>query len=409
MTGDAERRAPISATATLALGLLAATAPLSLDAYLPALPAMAAEFDVSAQAVQLSLTACLLGLGAGQLLAGPIGDRYGRRIPMIVGATLYFGASLGCAFAPSAGALIALRLVQGLSGAVGIVLSRAMVRDVAVGRLAARLYSQMAAVAGAAPVIAPVAGAVVIASFGWRAVFLLLAVLGVGMIAAVVFVLGETHPRHRRTSAALGPVLRSFRGLAGDPLFRGYLVIALCSSALLFSYISSAPFVLQGTFGFTEIEFAGAFACVGIGLIATSLTTARLLRRHEATAVVRVAIIVQIVGVALVGLVVFAQLALDWSHPAVLIACLVVAVVPCGAIGPSCTSLAMARSAERAGSASALLGTSMFLAGALVSPISGTGNPATIMVALMLASALAALVVSTAMARRRRDGAADDE
>lgn len=405
MAGELEDRTPLPFRATAVLGLLAATAPLSLDAYLPALPAIAAEFGASAQAVQLSLTACLLGLGLGQLIAGPLGDRFGRRRPMIIGAIVFSLASLGCAFAPSAGALVLLRLLQGLSGAVGIALSRAVVQDVATGRAAGRLYSQMAAVSGGAPVLAPVLGAVVIAAAGWRAVFLVLAALGAVMLVAVLVLLPETHPRERRVSAAFGLVVRSFRDLMRDRVFRGYQLTVMCSAGVLFSYISSAPFVFQIVLGFTQLQFALTFACVGLGLIGASLAAARLLRRMPATRVVRGALAVQLAGIGLLGCALVMRLAFSWDTPVLLLISLLFAVVPCGVVNPACTALAMGRSGGRAGSASALLGLGMFVAGALVSPLSGAGDPALIMVILMASAAVAALLASELASRaaHRRD------
>ena len=388
---DAGSLHPISPRIILALGLLAATAPFSLDAYLPALPEMADEFGASASIIQFSLTACLLGLGAGQLFAGPLGDRYGRRVPMLVGSAAYTLASVGCALAPSAEILIACRIVQGLAGAVAVVLSRAVVHDIASGRVAARVYSQMAAISSAAPVVAPVVGALIIGFAGWRGVFVVLAGLGVVMMLAVQFVIGETHPADRRISAAIGPVLRSFSALLRDRVFRGYALVVMFTAALLFSYISSAPFVLQDVFGFTPLGFALTFATVGAGLVCTSLLNARLLRRFAPTRLLVVMATVQLGGVLALGAVVAVKVALDWQSTPALVLCLVWAVVPCAAITPTCISLAMARSGERAGSASALLGVCMFLTGAVVSPLSGAGSPALIMAVLMLSASICGL------------------
>ena len=394
-----ERR--VAPSMAFSLGVIAATAPFSLDAYLPALPAMADEFGVSPQLIQLSLTACLLGLGIGQLVAGPIGDRFGRRNPMVIGAALYAVASLGCAFVVSADMLIALRLVQGLAGAVGIVLSRAVVQDLTEGRSAARTYSQMAAVSGAAPVVAPVVGAVIIAVAGWRVVFVLLAVLGLVMIAIVVMVVGETRPRAMRTSLAFRPVMLSFAHLLKDGVFVRFALVVMLSAAVLFTYISSAPFVLQGAFGMSELEFALVFASVGAGLVLASQINARLLLRFDPRRLLAGAAVIQIAGILALCAVIAGRIAFGWSSVPLLVVCLVWAVVPCGAITPTCVSLAMARSGARAGSASALLGVSMFLVGAAVSPISGAGDPAFTMAVMMLAASCG--VSALALARRRGD------
>jgi DHA1 family bicyclomycin/chloramphenicol resistance-like MFS transporter len=395
---DGERR--VAPSMAFSLGVIAATAPFSLDAYLPALPAMAEEFGVSPQLIQLSLTACLLGLGIGQLIAGPIGDRFGRRNPMVVGAALYAVASLGCAFVTSADMLIALRLVQGLAGAVGIVLSRAVVQDLTEGRSAARTYSQMAAVSGAAPVIAPVVGAVIIAAAGWRVVFVLLACLGLVMIAIVLMVVGETRPPDMRTSLAFRPVMRSFGHLLKDGVFVRYAVVVMLSAAVLFTYISSAPFVLQGAFDMTELEFALVFASVGAGLVLASQLNARLLLRFDPRRILVGAAVIQLIGILALCAVIAGRIAFGVTAVPLLVVCLVWAIVPCGAITPTCVSLAMARSGARAGSSSALLGVSMFLVGAAVSPISGAADPAITMAVVMLAASCG--VSAIALARRRR-------
>ncbi|HYI33194.1 MAG TPA: multidrug effflux MFS transporter [Glaciibacter sp.] len=397
---------PISPALVLTLGLLAATAPLSLDAYLPALPAIATEFGVSAQQAQLSFTACLLGLGVGQILAGPLGDRWGRRGPMLAGAGLYVISSLACAVAPTAGALIVLRLIQGLAGAVGLVLSRAVVHDLVKGRSAVSLYSQLAAISGAAPVIAPIAGGLIITVADWRVVFVVLAGLGVVTAAAVFFTVGETHPVDRRSSAGLATVMRTFRSLLRDRTFAVYATLVMLSSAVLFSYIASTPFVLQTVFGLTQMQFALSFAAVGGALVLASVFNARLVRRHQPLVVLRIAAIVQLLGIAALGALIAVRLFTGWTSIPLLIVLLTWSIAPCGIITPTSVSLAMERSGRHAGAASGLLGASMFLVGGLVSPLSGSGNPAAIMAILMLSFSLAITIVTHSRGRRRRTDSA---
>jgi DHA1 family bicyclomycin/chloramphenicol resistance-like MFS transporter len=394
---------PITPVFILSLGLLAATAPLSLDAYLPALPAMARDFAVPPQVIQASLTACMFGLGVGQIVAGPLGDRFGRKVPMIVGAIVYIAASIACAFAPSATAFAAFRFVQGLAGGVGLVLSRAVVQDVAEGRTAARLYAQMGATSLAAPVLAPIAGALIITfGGGWRTVFGMLALLGLLMLVAVVVVIGETHPAEKRTSAAVRPVLRAFGSLLRDRSFRGHLLLVGLSSALLFSYISSAPFVLQETFSLTQFEFALAFGVVGCGLVAISLFTSRVVRRHSPLRVLAISALVQLAGVVVLTFVVWRGFAFGDVPSIVLVVALVWAVAPSAAVSPICVSYAMARSRRRAGAASALIGAGMFAAGGIVTPISGAAGTALAMPVLMLGASVALVVGILATARADR-------
>lgn len=372
----------------ITLGLLTAVGPFSLDAYLPALPAMADDLEVSAATVQFSLTACLLGLGLGQLIAGPLGDRFGRRLPVLVGIALYTIASIGCAIAPSGGVLIAWRAVQGLAGAAGVVIARATVQDVASDTGATRMYSQMAVISGVAPVIAPVIGAVIFGSFGWRAVFVFLAAIGAGLLVIVLLVFRETHATEHRRSAHPMQVFRGFGALLADRSFRAFTVVSALMAATLFTYIASSPFVIQEVFGLDEIVFAAVFAGNGLGLAVAGLVYARMVTRVNPARVLRVAASVQLLGL----LVLVAAVAIHtWGSAdaaPLLILSLFVTIVPLGFILPSCTAFAMARSGDRAGSASALLGVGTFVIGGIVSPLSGLGAPALIMAAVMTAAGL---------------------
>jgi DHA1 family bicyclomycin/chloramphenicol resistance-like MFS transporter len=388
----------------LALGLLAATGPFSLDAYLPALPAIALELGTSTQVIQLSLTACLVGLAAGQLVVGPIGDRFGRRTPMLVGALVYAAASIGCALAPAVEPFVALRFVQGLAGASALVLSRAVVQDVASGAKAAWLFSQMSAVSSTAPVLAPVIGVAVIATGGWRSVFVLLAILGL-LMACAVLLIGETRPPAERTSAAIGRVLGSFGLLMRDRAFLASAVVVMFTSAVLFSYISSAPFVVQTAYGASALEFALCFALIGASLVVAGLVTARLTRLYAPGTILEAAVVVQFAGIVAVALVVALRSVSGFESLPLLVACLVWAIGPCAAVLPLSISLAMGRAGARPGSASALLGAAQFLIGGLASPLSGAGEPVSLMSAIMLvagAGSLSIVLVRANRDRRRR-------
>lgn len=368
------------------LGLLTAVGPFSLDAYLPALPMMAVDLGVSAPTIQFSLTACLLGLGLGQLVAGPLGDRFGRRVPIIIGIGIYTIASIGCAVAPSATVLIIWRAVQGLAGAAGVVLARASVQDVATDKAATKLYSQMAIISGVAPVIAPVIGAAIFGAFGWRAVFILLATIGLGLLILVLFVLRETHARENRRSAHPLQVLRGFGSLLADGSFRRFTIVSALMAATLFTYISSSPFVIQDVFGMDDLAFALIFAGNGLGLSVAGLVYARIVARVNPAAVLRAASTVQLVGLIVVATSVAVQTWGGVPSAPLLVVGLFITIVPLGFILPTCTAFAMARSGERAGAASALLGVGTFFIGGLVSPLSGFGDPAVLMAAIMVVS-----------------------
>jgi DHA1 family bicyclomycin/chloramphenicol resistance-like MFS transporter len=376
------------------LGLLTAVGPFSLDAYLPALPAIAADLAASTTTVQLSLTACLLGLGFGQLIVGPLGDRFGRRGPILVGVALYTVASLGCALAPSAEALIVWRGAQGLGGAAGLVLARAVVQDIATGHAAVRLYSQLAVISGLAPVIAPVLGAGIFVASGWRGVFVLLAGLGALLVILTLVALRETHAIEHRSSAHPVRVIRTYGRLLADRGFRSFLIVSILTAALLFAYISSSPFVLQTMFGLSEVAFALVFAGNGVGIALAGIVNARVVSRVRPVAILRWAVAAQVVAVAVLAVGVVLKLSADVDTSILVIAALCAAITPLGFILPTSMALAMARSDGRAGSASALLGTSSFLVGALVSPVSGLGQPGVAMVAVMLGAATLCLVTT---------------
>src|SRR5918997_1673879 len=203
------------------LGMLSTFGPLSLDLYLPALPSLAAELEASTSAAQLTLTSCLVGLAVGQLIAGPLSDRFGRRPPLIIGLVAYALASLLCAFAWTVSVLIVFRLVQGLAGAAGLVIARAVARDLYEGRRLAIFFSRLVLISGLAPVIATVLGGQLSLVMGWRGIFGVLAGIGVVLVLAGLFGLSESLPPERRHTGGLGETVRGFGVLVRDRFFVG--------------------------------------------------------------------------------------------------------------------------------------------------------------------------------------------
>ncbi|MDX6732677.1 MAG: transporter, family, multidrug resistance protein, partial [Baekduia sp.] len=262
------------------LGSLSAFGPLSIDMYLPALPAMADDLHAAPSLVQLTLTACLLGLAAGQLVGGPISDARGRRGPLLAGLAVYVVASALCALAPSVGVLIALRFVQGAAGSFGIVIGRAVVRDLHEGREAARLFAALILVNGVAPILAPVIGAGILHVTSWRGVFAVLAVIGAGLLVVVAAVLGETLPAADRHAGGLRATLRTFRELLGDRGFVGCVLSAGLAFAAMFAYISGSPFVLQDVYGASPAVFAVLFGINGLGIVLAGRLSSRLSERY---------------------------------------------------------------------------------------------------------------------------------
>ncbi|MFC6594372.1 Bcr/CflA family multidrug efflux MFS transporter [Kitasatospora paranensis] len=369
----------------LVLGALSAFGPLSLDMYLPAFPSLAADLGVHDADVQLTLTACLLGLALGQLAVGPLSDSRGRRTPLLAGLACYAVASLACAFAPTAGTLTGLRFVQGMAGAAGIVISRAVVRDLYDGVEAARFFSLLMLVNGLAPILAPVLGSQLLRFADWRAVFAVLAVIGVLLLAAAALALPESLPAERRTAGGLGRSVRSFGGLLADRRFMGHALSAGAVFAAMFAYISGSSFVLQQVYGLSAQQFGLVFGGNALGLVLLGQLNARLLRSRSPEALLRVGLALSAAGGAGLLTAVTAGLGL-WAVCASL--ALVVGAV--GFVMPNATALALSGQAQ-AGTASALLGLLQFAFGALAAPLVGLGGSGS---ALPMASVIAAFAAA---------------
>ncbi len=383
----------------LILGALSAFAPLSIDMYLPALPQLAEDFGAGASAIQATLTTCLIGLAAGQLLAGPVSDARGRRPPLLAGLAAFAAASAGCALAPSAGVLAALRLLQGLSGAAAIVIARAIVRDRHHGAEAARYFAVLMLVSGLAPVLAPLLGAQLLALGSWRWVFVVLAAGGALLMAAVAFGLPESHPVERRRDGSLRDTLATLWRLARDPLFAGYTVAMALAFTAMFAYISGSPFVLQDIYGASPREFSFIFAVNSLGIVAASRAGAQLVRRVSPRRLLAAGIAANAAGgIALLGVTLAGG-----GLVAVLVPLFVVAS-SIGLVFPNATALALELHPEVAGTASAALGVTQFAVAAVIAPLVGIGGEGTAvpMAAVMAACGVAALA---AMPRRVRSSA----
>ncbi len=354
----------------LILGALSAFGPLSIDMYLPALPTLAQNLETTASLAQLSLTACLLGLALGQLIAGPLSDIRGRRGPLIVALSLYTLASLACAFAPSIGLLIALRLLQGAAGAAGIVISRAVVRDLYAGTELTRFFTMLMLVNGLAPILAPIFGGLILNVVSWRGVFSVLCAVGGLMLLAVILGLPETLKRERRSTGGLQDTLRTFGLLLGNRSFVGYALSQAFVMAGMFAYIAGSPFVIQDLFGVSPQGYSLFFAVNGLGIVLFSQITGRLVQRTgESRLLVTGLLIAFGAGVSLT---VMTGLGAGlWAIAPLLF--LIVASV--GMVASTTTSLAMQSQEPRtAGSASALIGLMPLLLGAAASPLVGLGS-----------------------------------
>ncbi|WP_188592346.1 multidrug effflux MFS transporter [Paenibacillus silvae] len=361
--------APRRMRMALILGTLSAFGPLSLDMYLPALPGLADEFGSSASYAQLSLTACMIGLALGQLLAGPLSDVRGRRIPLIAGLVLYTLASVLCLVSPTMGSFIVLRFVQGVAGAAGIVISRAVVRDMYEGPELTRFFSLLMLINGVAPIAAPIIGGQVLAYASWRAVFILLSLIGIMALLAVIFGLGETLPVHRRSSGGLKQTLLTFGKLIRDRRFMGYALTQGFAAAGMFAYISGSPFVLQKIYGVSPQMFSVCFAVNGLGIILASQIAGRLAGKVSETRLLIAGLITAAIG----GTSLLFSILAGGGLITVLIPLFLV-VSSVGLINTASFALAMGNQAKSAGSASALIGVMTFLFGGIVAPLVGLGG-----------------------------------
>ncbi|MFE9361399.1 Bcr/CflA family multidrug efflux MFS transporter [Streptomyces sp. NPDC006978] len=361
---------------TLVLGGLTALPPLSMDMYLPALPEVTDALHAPAATVQLTLTACLTGMALGQLVVGPMSDRWGRRTPLLLGMVVYVLATAICAVAPTAELLIGFRLLQGLAGAAGIVISRAVVRDLYDGDEMARFFSTLMLISGVAPVIAPVIGGQVLQFTDWRGIFVVLTFVGVLLTFVVWKWLHETLPPQARHTGGVGDALRTMRGLLADRVFTGYMVAGSLAFAALFAYVSASPFVVQEIYGASPQTFSLLFGINSIGLIAVGQINGRLLvgrvSLDKALGFGLAVITVAAVALLLMTSGVFGEVGL-----VPVAAGLFVLMSAMGLAMPNTNTQALMRTRHAAGSASALLGTSQFLIGAIASPLVGIAGEKT--------------------------------
>jgi len=387
-------------TLILILGSLAALGPLSIDMYLPAFPDMSRSFGASASSIQLSLTACMLGMALGQIIVGPLSDVRGRKRPLLLALFAYLLASLACAFAPTIEVLIALRFVQGAAGASGIVISRAIVRDLFEGPELTKFFAALSLVNGTAPILAPIIGGQILRFGDWRIVFYLLAVLSTLMLIAVAFRLPETLPVHHRVEGNLKTTFQTFGRLLSDRTFIGYAFAQAFAMGAMFAYISGSPFVLQNIYGASPQQFSFLFGLNGIGIILAAQTAGRLAGRVDSEKMMRIALTV----VAAAGICLFLALTLSDSLILVMIPLFFV-VSSVGMISTLGFTLAMQNYGSTAGSASALLGLLPMLVGSLVSPLVGVmGEDSALPMGLIIMTldCLALLVYTLLIVRRKQ-------
>ncbi|MBM7084879.1 multidrug effflux MFS transporter [Micromonospora sp. WMMD734] len=383
----------------LVLGSLIAIGPLTIDMYLPALPAIAADLMTTSAAVQLTLTGTLAGLALGQLLIGPLSDAVGRRGPLIAGLALHVVASALCVVAQHIVVLGALRVVQGLGVAAATVVAMAVLRDLFSGTAFATLLSRLLLVMGAAPVLAPTLGGGVLRWTDWRGVFVTLAVFGVLLVVVAVIGLPETLPAERRQRGGAWSTVSLYGSLLRDRTFVGLVVVAGLAMAALFAYVAGSSFVLQERYGLDEQQFGLAFGAGAVGLIGAAQYNVRLLRRYSPQ---RILVTSLSIG-TLAGLALLAFAATGFGGLPALLVTLWVVLAAAGLAMPNAPALALSRHGEAAGTASALLGAVQFGVGAVAAPMVGVlGNGAVAMALVVAGGMVAALAVLFLVVRPSR-------
>jgi DHA1 family bicyclomycin/chloramphenicol resistance-like MFS transporter len=385
----------------LVLGLLSAVAPFATDLYLPAFPQMTTDLQTSATTVQLTLTAYLVGVTAGQLVFGPLSDRFGRVRPLIAGAALCVLASAAAVYAPGVGALVIARLFQGLGGAAGMVIGRAIISDLATGKPAAKAFSLMMVVGGVAPVVAPLIGGLLTVQLGWRGLLAIVFGLAVVMLVSVLAVIRETHTRSRREE------LREERKASGSPLralrsrtFVGYTAGFGFAFAVMMAYISASPFIYQNMIGLDTVQYGMAFGVNALALMAVSILSAKLTETHPVHRVLSLGIVL-----VFASTVAFALLVLTGAPVVWLMVPLLTAVGSLGLVLGNATALALGAVPNASGTASAVLGAVQFGLAALVSPLvslKGENTAGPVAVVMLTSATIAVIALITAGGRRTR-------
>ncbi|MEU5946856.1 multidrug effflux MFS transporter [Micromonospora sp. NPDC047465] len=393
------REQHIGKALAVVLGLLTIFGPISMDLYLPALPALTTELGATTSAAQLTVTACLLGLAIGQVVAGPLSDRLGRRRPLLAGVVAYLLTSVLCAVSPTIELLVAARFVQGLAAAVGIVIAQAAGRDLYSGGRLVRYYGRLTVLGGLAAIIGPVIGGQLASLTDWRGIFLFLGGVGAVILAATMLIFRETLPADRRVVGGVAHTGRDFRRLLSDRMFVGTVVITGFVNAALFAYLSGATYVLQGIYGLSPQGYSFAFGLNSLGFMAFGFVAGRLAESWSEKGTLVLGLLMTLVGAGAL----LATAVLHLSLVAMVLSLLTM-VSGVAVTTPPATSLALASYPDIAGTASSLLGCARFAFGGLAAPLVGLAG-ADDATPLGLVTVLSAAVAATTYVILLRDEA----
>ncbi len=375
----------------LILGTLATISPFSIDMYLPGFPAIANDLHTSIAQVQLSLTSYFIGISVGQLIYGPLLDRFGRKTPLYVGLVIYLLASLGCALTNSVEALIGMRFLQALGGCAGLVAAQALVRDLFPVNQTAQAFSLLTLVIAVSPMIAPTVGGYVTAAFGWHSVFIILAVISALIIVSIRYVLPEGKKPDASLSLRPKAVLANFYTVLRQPQFLVFALVGGIATAAPFAYITGSPDVFMNRYHVSEQEYGWIFALLAFGMIGSTQLNHGLLKRFTSEQIVQIALLYQ----TAVGLLLVVGVWAGWYDKVSLIGLLFIFLTGQGLTNPNATALSLAPFTRLAGNASALMGSFRLAMGGIISAgVSVLHNHTALpMVGMMALSALVGLLI----------------
>lgn len=383
----------------LLIGAITAFGPVTVDTYLPAFPAVARDLGASPAAVQATFSIFMIGLGIGQIIYGPLSDRYGRRSLLIGGTAVYVLASIGCALAPTIEMLWLGRLAQSAGACAGMVIGRAAVRDLYSGDAAARMFSYLIMVVALAPIVAPTIGGQLLVIFGWRGIFWALAAFGAAVLLAVIIAFPETLPAERRTAGGIRETAANFATLFADRRYTAPVIAAILVYAGMFAYIVESPFLFIERFGVLPQHYGLLFGANALGIVAASQIASRLIGRVTPAAILRAGLAIYLAGaLALVFAALSGMGGLTGIAIPLFFCVSMVGVVPANAM-----ALALEPYERMAGTATALFGSVQFLFGAMIAGLAGflhDGTPRP-MAWLILACAAAASLAFWALSPRK--------
>ena len=364
---------------TVFLGLMTAMAPLATDMYLPALPTVQLDFGITASLAQMTLTMTMIGMALGQIFAGPISDRYGRKWPLTAGMVVFTLSTVGCVWAQDIMVFLFFRFISGFAGASGIVIAKAIARDVCQGPELTKFFAMLMMVNGLAPIIAPVIGGQILLYTSWRGVFVVLVAIGIFQLIATL-IYKETLPKDHRL-AGLRESFAKFPMLLKNRYFLGHCLVQCFVFGAFFSYLAGSSFVFQNIFQVSPQMFSLIFGGIGAGLLFSGALPARLAGRVADVKMLHISLLVPLIGSVLLLLAFSARMGM-----AIILPVLFLTIVPLSVMGAASFSLALSRQGKNAGSASALIGFFSMILGGCMMPLVGIAgeNTAIPMCVIML-------------------------